>query len=184
MPITREVSNSRAGESGINQIESSYGPRYTETLYTGRVVGTGSTYIGDGESTYWAVVAERDGSFEQVWYGSDRSSLGRAAIDAPPALLAAWADENTRRAAERAREYAVYQAERDQAAAAEYARTPRVGSIVRVVRGRKVPIGIEANVFWVGDSNWGPRVGIELSEEVREFIATANVEVISQPVEK
>lgn len=36
---------------------------------------------------------------------------------------------------------------------------------VRVVKGRKVPKGTEGRVIWLGNGNWGPRVGIATSEE-------------------
>lgn len=36
---------------------------------------------------------------------------------------------------------------------------------VRVVKGRKVPVGTEGRVVWVGNGNWGLRVGVATSEE-------------------
>jgi len=39
------------------------------------------------------------------------------------------------------------------------------GSIVRVVKGRKVKNGTEGKVFWMGDSAWGTKVGIGVPQE-------------------
>ncbi len=53
------------------------------------------------------------------------------------------------------------------------------GCVVRVVRGRKVPIGTVARVFWYGESRYGTRLGIKVegSEEAL-WTAATNVEVI------
>jgi hypothetical protein len=52
------------------------------------------------------------------------------------------------------------------------------GDKVKVVRGRKVPIGVEGVVIWSGSDNWGKaRVGIKDAEGKVHFTAESNVEV-------
>lgn len=50
---------------------------------------------------------------------------------------------------------------------------------VRVVLGRKVPIGTEGEVMWMGDKGWGPSVGIRKVDGSVVFTASKNVEVIT-----
>lgn len=58
----------------------------------------------------------------------------------------------------------------------EIEKNPR-GHTVRVVSGRKVPIGTIGRVFWVGENQWGVSVGIE-TPEGRKFTAITNVRVV------
>lgn len=172
-----------ANEPSLVHKSGAYGEVYFETSHAGLVVDLLSQYLGDGESAYYAVVYNPGASaFEDVWYASDRDGFfGGSAIDAPPALLAAWAAEKAQRAAALAHERELAQLALEHQRAEIYARTPRAGSIVRVVKGRKIKIGSEGRVFWVGVSSWGPRVGVELSDGAREFIAQENLEVLEQP---
>lgn len=48
-------------------------------------------------------------------------------------------------------------------------RTPGKGKWVRVTSGRKVPQGTEGIVFWMGDSQWGTKVGIAVPQEDGSF---------------
>lgn len=59
------------------------------------------------------------------------------------------------------------------------AKTPDRGKVVRVVRGRKVPIGTQGLCTWIGASKFGVRVGIDTAQG-RVFTAVANVEVVAQ----
>lgn len=43
------------------------------------------------------------------------------------------------------------------------------GKWVRVTRGRKVPQGTEGLVFWIGESQWGNKVGIAIPQEDGTF---------------
>lgn len=63
------------------------------------------------------------------------------------------------------------------AEAERLARTPDKGKTIRVVRGRKVPVGTEGLCFWIGPSQFGVRVGIE-SDGAKYFTAIQNVEVV------
>ena len=55
------------------------------------------------------------------------------------------------------------------------------GKVVKVVRGRKVPVGTVGEVFWVGESRWGYRVGLKDGEGNKHFTAETNVEVVLNP---
>lgn len=179
MAITREASAKRSGDPGVAQLPNSSRDIWVETTHVGAVVETGQTYLYDGEYTYWAVVANPDGSFEQIHYGSTYPGYSTADVDAPAAAMAAWTTEKALREAEARKRAAEHAAETERYEAEQRARTPRRGSIVRVVKGRKVPIGTEGTVFWAGDSTWGLRIGLDFGGQ-REFISADNVEVLSQ----
>ncbi len=73
-------------------------------------------------------------------------------------------------------EYArIVQARKD----AEEAKVIRVGKDVVVVSGRKVPIGTEGRVFWMGDNKWGKSVGIEEVSGKRHFTSIGNVQTLT-----
>lgn len=72
--------------------------------------------------------------------------------------------------------------------AANEALTPERGSTVRVVKGRKVPVGTIATVFWKGideykTNRWGTyyRVGLRLEDGSTVYTSMDNVEVIVDP---
>lgn len=50
--------------------------------------------------------------------------------------------------------------------------------VVKVIRGRKVPIGTTGEVMWMGDNGYGPQVGIRLLDGKVVFTAQRNVEVV------
>lgn len=49
------------------------------------------------------------------------------------------------------------------------------GDTVRVVRGRKVPLGTTGVVFWLGDSEWGRRCGFKSVRGETHWTALQNV---------
>ncbi len=50
------------------------------------------------------------------------------------------------------------------------------GTIIRVVRGRNVPLGTIGRVFWSGVGKYGRlRIGIDTREGERFFLAARNV---------
>lgn len=162
-------------------------PMYRD--FDGRVVDLTSFYMGDGDSSYGAIVYDPGtDNFVEIGYcstycpgcdhGRGREVEGRcrAVIDAPAQLRQRFADER-----EAAREAA--EAKRQQIAAEQRYHTPSRGAIVEVVAGRKVPRGVRGMVFWHGDSQFGPRIGLELPDGSREFIAAYNVEVVDRPGE-
>lgn len=94
-----------------------------------------------------------------------------------------WADEDAaftqRYWAEQAR--ASREAE---AARKEMFRLYGRGSTVKVVKGRKVPLGTEGEVFWLGDKGWGWSVGLKTAEGEKHFTALGNVESVTPAFEK
>lgn len=62
--------------------------------------------------------------------------------------------------------------------AAKEAATPRKGKTIRVVRGRKVPIGTVGVVFWVGSNRFGEAVGFKDEAGNALFTSLKNVEVV------
>lgn len=59
----------------------------------------------------------------------------------------------------------------------------RKGSWVRVVRGRKVPVGTEGWCIWMGESDYGTRVGVKDRAGVVHWTACANVAVYPAPAD-
>lgn len=51
--------------------------------------------------------------------------------------------------------------------------------VVKVIRGRKVPIGTVGEVMWMGNSGYGESVGLRLLDGKVVFTAKRNVEVVS-----
>lgn len=102
-------------------------------------------------------------------------------VDATPEIVAkaaAWKAEQKRQADERAR---AYKAEQE-------ARTFRSGKRCKVVRGRKVPLGTEGVIFWMGHDNYGKRkLGIATTERKENgryadvvWTAESNCELLPQ----
>jgi hypothetical protein len=65
------------------------------------------------------------------------------------------------------------------------ARTPAFGKLVKVVKGRKVPVGTQGEVSWTGFDKYAfggkpkLRIGIRLLDGTTVFTAASNVEVIN-----
>jgi hypothetical protein len=99
---------------------------------------------------------------ETLWVSQGYPSRETASveIDATPevqAKYAAWLE------IERQKQEKLEAQRRFEARIAEEKRVTR-GKRVVVARGRKVPQGTTGIVFWVGDSQWGLKVGIATSE--------------------
>lgn len=62
---------------------------------------------------------------------------------------------------------------------AEQARKPECGKRVRVMRGRKVNVGTEGVVFWIGESQWGMRAGIRTDDGQTHFVPLDYLEVVN-----
>lgn len=146
--------------------------------YDGVVLGT----TGRDErimSDVWAWI-----TYAKVWDGtkvidvpiknSEFGDYGTATIDATDAVKSAVAAWEAAEAAKRA------EAARLDAIARVMAEAGRVGrgKTVIVVKGRKLPKGFTGRVFWLGDTKYGRRVGIETADGKREFTAIGNVEVV------
>ncbi len=141
----------------------------TDVTYVGRVLETRERNYWDDSDFYAIVWDDETGHPKHVDYASTRywTYDNYATVDADEATLAAYAAWRAARAAEG----------RAAAAAAEAA-TVRKGKLVRVVKGRKIPIGTEAVVGWIGDNRYGPglRVGLRIGGDM-VFTDASNVAV-------
>jgi hypothetical protein len=62
---------------------------------------------------------------------------------------------------------------------AKQAATPAKGKTLKVVRGRKVPIGLEGVCMWYGETKYGYRVGITVKDQKDPvWVDARNVEVV------
>lgn len=162
-------------------------PLYMETHHVGVVLELGE-YNGRDDSDFYAVCwnAEK-GMPERVEYASTRGWTypNGATVDATPEVVAA---------------YLAYcdkvEAARAAAEAARLAATPAFGKTVKVVRGRKVPVGTVGEVTWYGmgksfspRANFRPtsgaysaaapmRVGFRTLDGTVHFTDAKNVEVV------
>jgi hypothetical protein len=60
---------------------------------------------------------------------------------------------------------------------------PRKGQTTKVVRGRKVPVGTEGKLIWVGQTKFGKRVGFKDASETVYWTAWGNIE-FTDPVDE
>ena len=148
-----------------------------EVVGVGATVATDSFYLGDGDSSCWAVIFE-DGKFVQVHTGY---TYADAKIDASPEIAEMWQAYCEADATYRREQAEIARREREVLEAQWEAATPRKGKVVEVVRGRKVAKGTKGTVIWYGEGNWGWRVGfIPTGETEPVWTAASNVEVIAQ----
>lgn len=98
--------------------------------------------------------------------------------------LAAW-DVYTAEQARLAKEEVDARAAAERAAAEKAEReAPRKGRTLRVVKGRKVPVGTEGVCIWLGDGNYGSRVGLkDASGTVHWTAATNTIAIDAVPPE-
>lgn len=110
------------------------------------------------------------GYFRRIQIGNSEfagpsSELTRAKVDADPETLEvyeAWK-------AGRAYAKALREADNRERRIQEERREIQRDRWVRVTRGRKVKQGTEGIVFWIGESQWGTKVGIALPQEDGTF---------------
>lgn len=128
------------------------------------------------KATAEALLAETEAEYAARWKkGSVDPCMFRVREMAPPvptdyeAIDAEW---NARFWSDRARA-----AERAEAARRETFALK--GQRVKVVKGRKVPVGTEGRCFWVGEGQWGWRVGLETDEGETHWTALSNVEAVA-----
>ena len=154
-------------------VHSNIYSREMDTSYEGCVLDY-YEHNGAWDSDWYAIVWDRDRQeIREVEYDTTRcGGGGYVEIDATKDVL---------------RE--VYRYRKKQAAAIidlrneADAKIVRKGDTVRIVKGRKVPVGSEATVFWTG-ARYNPysrrdedRIGIEINGE-RTFISAENAEPI------
>lgn len=158
--------------------------RYGQTVgviesHQQQVLEVGSHYWGDGDSNYFAVVLLPDGRVEEIGYCSTYCSgyarTCEAIVDAPQSEMERYLESKRRRHETTDLRLGSDRQDLDW-------HTARKGAFVRVVAGRKVPVGLEGRVFWSGDSKFGLRVGISPSDGGEGvFTAHSNIEVLEQP---
>ena len=150
-----------------------------ETTFEGAVLETRERNGYDDSDFYAVVWDEAEGKVRTVEYASTRfwtyhNGAKVDATDEAKAKAAAWIVEH------RGPLYARYAVEDAEAAARELVK----GCRARVVKGRKVPVGTEGVVIWMGNGNWGPRVGIKDAAGEAHWTAADNVERIdAEPVD-
>lgn len=145
--------------------------------YDGAVLGLTSKTV-QLMSDVWAT-----GFFAEVWdgtrvklvgYGNDEfGSNAKPVVDATDdvkALAAAYRKAQADAAAKLERQRAVDRQ-------VEIAKTVAKGKDVTVVKGRKVPIGTTGNVFWLGQTQYGWRVGLKDANGTTHWTALSNVAV-------
>lgn len=164
--------------------------KWWRDTYIGATLKTGEHNYYD-DSDFYAIVWDVEaGKSRKIEYATTRGWTygNQATVDATDEIKAAyraWQKANMERAREEL--------------AREEALKPRKGKMVRVVRGRKIPVGTVGVVFWFSEgavSRWHAavpglpmvrepgRVGIEYRGAegdalVREFTSERNVEVVT-----
>jgi hypothetical protein len=139
--------------------------------YESRVLRTNWHYDSDYE---WLVASVWDGDKVVEMAIDDRKPHD---VDATPEVIEAaraWATERNI-ARIRADEVRCWEA------IAERAIELRKGSRARVTRGRKVPIGTEGEIIWIGDGNYGTRCGLRDDGGEVYWTAFSNVTAIVDP---
>jgi len=101
------------------------------------------------------------------WFDGDSQQLGKAEVDALAELVEAYRKQ---KADEAARERALEEVKRELSL--------EKGKYIKVVKGRKVPIGTEGLCIWHGPGTWGMRVGLKTKEGEVFWTAESNVEVV------
>ena len=172
----RRMTSKEAYEADPTNIEvvdypGANGPLYMKTTHVGLVLEKGE-HKGYNDSDFYAVVWDAEKKCPtKVEYASTRGWTypNTATIDAPVEVLKAYETYLHNLRVTRVRK----KAEKE-------ARTPRRGKDVKVVRGRKTPIGTEGVVIWLGECKFSgkARVGIKTPAGETHFTAGTNVEVV------
>lgn len=154
--------------------------------YTGRVVFKGVDVdvrvMSDVyDNVPYCVVLDTNGEYRKVetyqgpgaypyWVPANYSE-----VDATPEMITAYLShvasvqalkEESSRVAQAARRAKEIETER---------LAPKRGRTIKVVKGRKVPIGTSGVCFWVGDGAYGTRVGFKDDAGVTHWTAATNV---------
>ena len=152
-----------------------------EYLHEGLVVAVDSTYHGDGDSVYRAIYLDVEtGTWGRCGGGYDSEGI---VVDAPEHLRKAYQQYVEASQALASANYSARRIAEDISRDRFESFTPRRGKIVRVVKGRKIPVGTEATVLVRTESQYGGfsvKVALENGAEV--WTNENNVEVIAEPV--
>ena len=137
------------------------GTLYMKTSHVGLVLSTGEVNGYDDSDFFATVWNPATGTTGRVTYASTRGWTyhNSATVDATPEVVAAY---NAWKAASDA----ALRAER----AARMAAVPDVGKFVKVVSGRKVPVGTEGRVFWFGPDKFARDYGYGFALDTRSSV--------------
>lgn len=126
-----------------------------EKVFEGRVLAYGEMNYHD-DSDFYAVVLDYDGQIKRVSDGTTRfAAPPTARVDATPEVEA-----------EAEKALADYLFRQLQNEAGYQATRVQKGVRVRAVKGRKVPVGTEGTVFWMGWNDFRPRFANSYSRKV------------------
>lgn len=109
--------------------------------------------------------------------GQEFGPIKQAEVDATPEAIAAYEAWLAAREAERA----AAEDARLEANAESRLREVVRGCPVMVTRGRKIPKGTTGRVFWIGQKQYGVRVGFEADDGVTHWTDINNVDRIIPP---
>lgn len=163
-PAHSEHTETRCTSAGVVFV-----PYHLEALHAGLVVTEREANYANDSDWYATVYDPKTDTFFEVQTGTTRHGwIGGCQIDAPPELIEKWNDLQRQRQLDA--EHAHREAKRLEVAE---------GKAVRVVKGRKVPVGIEGTVFWCRpDAYGGRRAGIKTSAGEVHWTSAANLAVI------
>lgn len=147
---------------------------YMHRTHIGVVLRTGEHNYYDDSDFYAIVWNIEKGQPEEIEYASTRgwTDPNRAIVDATPEIVETYNSYLV----ERSKMLNAWRAE-------EEAKRVGKGKVVRVVKGRKVPIGTEGKVFWEQEytysyNNTVLKVGIKTSTGETFFTSANNCEVV------
>ncbi len=124
--------------------------------------------------TYAVSYVPSEDTFKEGYVHGEYGSKAFAFVDATPEVVARYATWLVEQAAKR--EAAAREASKERALR-ELSEISR-GREVKVVKGRKVPVGTAGQVFWYGQTQYGWRVGFTTAAGEKHFTAASNVEVV------
>jgi hypothetical protein len=122
------------------------------------------------DSDFAAIVWDAEtGRPKEVTYATTRGWTyhNSARVDATPEVATAYEAYKAALAAKRVAATMAYEAQK-----------VAKGKVVKVVKGRKVPVGTTGEVIWYGDGKWSARVGIKDADGTVYWTAASNVEVV------
>ena len=131
------------------------------------------------DTGYYAIVwnAAAAGPVDVYLGGHEFGCTKQAEVDATPEVIAAYEAWLAAREAERA----AAEDARLEANAESRLREVVRGCPVMVTRGRKIPKGTTGRVFWIGQKQFGVRVGFETDDGVTHWADINNVDRIIPP---
>lgn len=163
--------------------EATYGVRiHTYDPHTKRVVvrfhglidvrGVGQV----GEARYRRLFDETEETLDSVLYS--QPTLRRKLLDIVDAAMARIVTDATRLEDIRTEAVNALVAQVTAAALDDAGKKVEKGGTVKVVRGRKVPLGTTGKVIWKGESRFGWRVGIKDATDTVHWTALGNVTAV------